>query len=140
MIDLVLVAYLYASIFLASDRISFLTHTVAGIAFSHMIEAEYQNIQRTERNDLLYRTYPGTCVDLDKEASLIITSTQVDMEDGKVVWLINASNNTSIIKSFIEGMSIDNVASGRYYVYICQGNNGKIVDATPEIKVFYPEH
>lgn len=140
MINLILAAYLCISIFFVNDTRSCLANTIAGSIFNYMIEAEYQNVQMTGNNDLLYRTYPGTCIDLYKEASLVVTSTQVDMEDGNIVWLINASDNTSIFKSFLGEVSIDNVASGRYYVYICREKDGIIVDAAPEIRVFYPEH
>lgn len=140
MINLTFAAYLCMGLILSGDTRSALANTVAGNIFSYMLEVGYQNPKMAEANDLLYRTYSGTYIDLDKEASLVITSTQIDTENENEVWLINASDNTSIFKSFTDEMSIDHVASGRYYVYICRKEDGKIVDAAPEVRVFYPEH
>lgn len=100
---------------------------------------EYQITQNKEKSDLFYREYIGTYVDLLQEASIIVKSTNVGAEEENVVCLVNASNEECIFKPFIDGVSFDNVASGRYYVYICQTEDDKVVDASPDVNIFYPD-
>lgn len=111
---------------------------------NHMVKtavsdvAEHQIAQNEEKNNLFYREYSGAYVDLLQDASIIVTGANVDTEEENLVCLVNASNEECIFKPFVEGVSFDNVASGRYYVYICQAKDGKIVDASPDVNIFYP--
>ncbi|GFI04221.1 hypothetical protein IMSAGC005_03073 [Lachnospiraceae bacterium] len=116
-----------------------LTNTTTGNLIDALIQKGYQNISKDSNGDLLYRTYGGTYINLLDEASLIITSTQAIPDEESVVWIINANDNTITTIPFEEGMTIDHITSGRYYICICQNESGIIIDPTPEVKTFYAD-
>lgn len=116
-----------------------LTNTTTGNLIDALIQKGYQNISKDSNGDLLYRTYGGTYINLLDEASLIITSTQAIPDEESVVWIINANDNTITTIPFEEGMTIDQITSGRYYICIYQNESEIIIDPTPEVKTFYAD-
>ncbi len=116
-----------------------LTNTATSNLIDTLIQKGYQSMLKDSYRDLLYRTYDGTYINLTEEASLIITSTQAIPDEESVVWIINANNNTITTIPFEEGMTIDHITSGRYYICICQNESGIIIDPTPEVKTFYAD-
>lgn len=96
----------------------------------------YENTESGEKNNLIYREYNGTYVNLPQEASIVIKDAQVNLEEENMVCLLNASNGEGVFKAFEYGVSFDNVKCGEYYIYV-QSADGIIVDASPDVNVFF---
>lgn len=120
-------------------NIDSLNNTATGNLIDALIQKGYQSMNKDNNDYLLYKTYDGTYINLPEETSLIITSTQAVLEEECVVWIINANNNTITTIPFEDGMTINHIASGRYYICICQNESRIIIDPTPEVKTFYAD-
>lgn len=128
-IRIIIFIYLYGYMFVSNDT--------TAVIFPDNKKSEVA--ANEEKNDLFYREYKGTYIDLAREASIVFEDAQVNLEEENIVCLINANNGECTFKAFKAGVSFDNVPCGEYYLYVYQAADGMIVDTTPDVNIYFSD-